>query len=570
MREEEYRTLLDSVSCQDMQKLLDHFSQLQRLTGTVDAEQAVDYITKQLETYGVSYERYEFDGYFSDPVKSELMIHGASDMGIFSKPRSASANCPEGITAELVYDHSSKSALLTGSEEEQLYSSWRGKIVLSWKFGEDYVKKLESYGVIGLIHIWATAEDAIHEETVGPVWGTPTLDSAEWFPLLPVVGIRNVDGARLIEQTKGATLKATIHSWVDYRVAKTSLPVAVIPGKTPEYILVSGHYDSWYEGVTDNAVGNAVCLEMARVFAGLAGKLERGLKIAWWPGHSNGRYMGSTWYCDHFWQDLHDHCVGHLNIDSPGSQGGAVVLPRTTRLEGVQFTAKLIQEFIGKAPACYLDIPRGADQSFWGVDVPFHLMYKYEPLSENKIYNCPGSGGGWWWHTEYDTLEKVDIAILLRDARLNIATAYQLVSASRLSVDFPALFARLRGIFQDLDKRSDEVFEFRPLLNTTDCLAEKVLEALDSVMNDVVFNNIIKTVGGRINRLMYSSGSPYDFDNTFPVKPFPGLQRVAEVYKITTPAKKFLFTLTGFIRQRNRIINEFHMLERELNFIQRD
>jgi hypothetical protein len=69
---------------------------------------------------------------------------------------------------------------------------------------------------------------------------------------------------------------------------------------------------------------------------------------------------------------------------------------------------------------------------------------------------------------------------------------------------------------------------------------------------------------------LYSSGSPYDFDNTFPVKPFPGLQRVAEVYKITTPAKKFLFTLTGFIRQRNRIINEFHMLERELKFIQSD
>jgi aminopeptidase YwaD len=560
MVKDSYTDLIRRVGREAMDQLLVQFSQWHRLTGTPDSERAADYLVQQLEAAGITCERIQLDAYFSDPVRSEVLVAGRA---IPSKPRSGCAHCPEGVEAEVVFDPTSKGPRLTGNQERELYARFRGKIVLSWNFYEDYVKKLEACGAIGLIHVWQSGESALHEETVGPVWGTPTLDNIGDFPRLPVAGINREEGSRLIEQAQAGPLSATLRTWVDYRLAKVSLPVATIPGRTSDYVLVSGHYDSWHEGVTDNATGNAACLEIARVFAGLPEPMERGVKIAWWPGHSNGRYMGSTWYCDHFWQDLHDHCVAHLNIDSPGSQGGLVVLPRTTRLEGTGFTADLLEAFLGAPPASFLDIPRGADQSFWGTDIPFHIMYKYEPLPELKLYQSPGSGGGWWWHSEFDSLDKVDPELLLRDTRLLAATVFRLASCDRLPSDFPGYFERMAGIFRELDAQSDPAFTFDRLLAATQALGDQVQRVMAG-LEDGPANRVIKAVGGRLNRLMYSSCDPFHFDNTFAMKPFPGLQ-VAGIHRATTPPEQFLFTLTGFTRQTNRFLHELHLAELELD-----
>ena len=55
------------------------------------------------------------------------------------------------------------------------------------------------------------------------------------------------------------------------------LPVAEIRGREDpdEFLLVHGHYDSWYEGIGDNATGDAALLELARVLWALRGRLKR-------------------------------------------------------------------------------------------------------------------------------------------------------------------------------------------------------------------------------------------------------------------------------------------------------
>lgn len=565
MKESLYQELLGKVEYGEMEKLLVYFSRLNRLTGTAGSRQASGYIIGKLVEYGVSCRQYELDGYFSDPVKSQLTVTGTTERPIPSRPRSFGANCPEGVTAEAIYDRRSAGPKLAKAEERDWYRQFRGKIVVSWNFYEDYVKKIEASGALGLIHIWETGEEAIHEETVGPIWGTPADGDKDSLPTIPVVGITKAEGVRLLEQMDHEPVQARICAWVENRVAAAWLPIAHIPGKSPDFVLVSGHYDSWYEGVTDNAVGNAVCLEMARVFSALAGELERSLVIAWWPGHSNGRYMGSAWYCDQFWTELRSHCVAHLNIDSPGSQGGEIVLPRTTRLEGLGFTAKLIQEHTGRVPAVTLDIPRGADQSFWGVDIPIHLMYKYEPPPAEKKYNCPGSGGGWWWHTEFDTLDKVDARILLRDARLNAATVFQLACSRQLPADFGAYFSRLREVVGAIAGESDPAFDFEPVLAALNGAEGTVVQCLGTPGIDV--DKVVKTAGGVLNRLVHSASSPYDYDSTFPAKLFPGLQKVAGIRREALPADEFLFLSTGFIRQRNRIVGELQLLEERLRLL---
>ena len=158
-------------------------------------------------------------------------------------------------------------------------------------------------------------------------------------------------------------------------------------------------------------------------------------------------------------------------------------------------------------------------------------MYKYEPIRDKKIYNCPGSGGGWWWHSEFDNLDKLDMDMLIRDSQLNIATVYKFVTSKLLPADFEAFFSKQEDTIKILAKNSDDSFNFNPILDSLSSLRDKLLSILKKDASVEKINKLIKIAGGGLNRLIYSSGSRYEFDDTFPSKPFIGLQHVFNIYK---------------------------------------
>lgn len=176
-----------------------------------------------------------------------------------------------------------------------------------------------------------------------------------------------------------------------------------IPGESDEFVLLSAHYDSWHEGVTDNATGNALCLAMAELFHRHCHHLRRGPRIAWWPGHSNARYGGSTWYADRHRAELRERCVAQINVDSPGCRGGDVLKVNGSGAECVDFLSRPVREEAGSPPEGVGTLGLDADQSFWGMDIALHLALKELPRPEDRNTRSPGCGGGWWWHTEADT-----------------------------------------------------------------------------------------------------------------------------------------------------------------------
>src|SRR5690606_8249317 len=98
------------------------------------------------------------------------------------------------------------------------------------------------------------------------------------------------------------------------------LLTADLPGTMEDtFVLFAGHVDSWHYGAMDNASANAVMLEIARILAGQ--RLYHGVRLAFWSGHSHGRYAGSAWYADHFFAELDRRCVAHVYIDSVGGRG---------------------------------------------------------------------------------------------------------------------------------------------------------------------------------------------------------------------------------------------------------
>ena len=204
------------------------------------------------------------------------------------------------------------------------------------------------------------------------------------------------------------------------------MPVARIQGRSEKFVLVSGHYDSWYEGATDNGVANAAMMELARVFQENRERLERSLVLAWWSGHSDGRYAGSAWYYDHHWEELKENCVAHINMDICGCKGSDVVGFQTSMLEGADFDREFLKGFNEGEPDPPVSMTRFADQTFWGADIPFAMMPQFIK-QDHKIFS--------WWHTKEDTFDKVDPEVALRDTRVIGELAAFFANCGKLPAD---------------------------------------------------------------------------------------------------------------------------------------
>lgn len=545
------------------ESFLARFDKLDRLSGNEDSTKAVQLIEERLAHCGVAFETHRFPCYVSNPGKAHCAVQAGGTLLEFEAyPRSFSKNVPQGLTAPLFFDTRAGDAL-TIEEENAWYAGVRGRVVFGANFYEDYVQKLARFGAAGLIHYWSSEEDALHCETVCPVWGTSDDEGWKSYPDFPVVGITHGNGLRILQalkQNPGAAWQGHITSQVETKLAECLLPVASIPGQGPEFVLTAGHYDSWFEGTTDNGTGNLLHLEIARLFAEKAKEkpLRRGLKIAWWPAHSNGRYAGSSWYCDTHFEALSKHCVALLNIDSPGCQGAEILDLTTCRYEGGAFD-DIIKRHTGQETVQHDKHPRGSDLSFYGVRLPIVASYASKPLPENRKYASAGSGGGWWWHTTADRLDKVDFDILERDTLVAAEMLELLCYGETLPFDAPYYLAQFYETAREIDENSDAAFDFGPVYLALDRL-KAALEGHPGALDDT----LAKEVGGTLNMLLYTACDAYRYDNTFATGRLPGLQCAKGVYQKGTPAHRFLFLQTQFVRQRNRFVSETERLTDKL------
>jgi len=541
------------VLISDLKKLmyetLSQFQHLHRLSGSADAEQSVDWLCEQLRARAIPFRRNFCNLWLSDPLDASLTVAGQR---IDAKTRSFSASCPNGVEAELFYDARSLDFL-----PENAFAAWaesvRGKLVLADQGFEEYVQRLMHAGALGLIHIWGSAESALHEETVGPVWGTPVPDDMQRYPAIPVISIKQQDGSRLRAQLSAAPLQAHITTLLDEHVASCSLPVVELSGSSDEFVLLSSHYDSWHEGVTDNATGNALCLALAVLFHGQV--LKRGLRIAFWPGHSNGRYGGSTWYADRFRSQLMHNCIAHINVDSPGCMGGSKLVINASGAESVAWLNQAIVVTTGEAAERVTPLGKGADQSFWGLGIPLHFSLREVPEQRQSL--SPGSGGGWWWHTEEDTLDKVDENHLWRDFRIHQHWLESLLVEETLPLDALQYLTLMDEALTQLQNEIDPTFSLSPL-------HERIAALMTLVRRESCQPSALAQAVGLWHRARYRASDDFHPDLSFHGGAFPGLQLLRGFRRQQCSARYWLMLETQFIRQRDRIDEFLRYSERIL------
>ncbi len=165
------------------------------------------------------------------------------------------------------------------------------------------------------------------------------------------------------------------------------------------------------------------------------GRAARGVRFIWWSGHSHGRYSGSNWYADYNWEDLNRNAVVNLNVDSLGCVGATDYSEVECSAELYDLGREVIQKYTGQRPH-YQRIGRSGDQSFWGIGLPGAVPVAVPGSRRGRTRGYSSPAWRWFWHTEADTIDKIDRDILLKDTQIYMATLWRLCTAPVLPLNY--------------------------------------------------------------------------------------------------------------------------------------
>ncbi|MEF2279841.1 M28 family peptidase [Deinococcus sp. YIM 134068] len=460
----EERQLLDAVTLDRPWELIEAFSGLKR-EHPDDVRRAAEQIERHLRQLGIPVKVHRPELFLSLPRRASVTVGGAT---FSAKPMAMSAIFGEGLTAPLVYqpsvyaanaDDMFSSALLEGEVDV------RGRIVVTEGFGmPGKIRELERRGAVGIIAI--NPGERAHWGICTSIWGTPDLNDLPRKPRVAVANVNRPDGNRLVELAKSGA-EAVLVTDLEEGWFPSSVPVVTIPGtEDPDaFVLLHGHYDSWDYGVGDNAVGDATLLEVARNLWNHRAQLRRSVRIAWWPGHSTGRYAGSTWYADHFALDLYRHCVAQINCDSPGCRWATEYKDVSVMAEATAWAGDIIRDVTGQEMHAERPV-RAGDYSFNNIGLSgFFMLLSTMPgdlRAEKGYYAVGGCGGNIAWHTEDDTLEVADRDILLKDMRIYLLSAYRTANSTVIPFDYTRTLDEFEQALNEYAAAAGTAFDLGP------------------------------------------------------------------------------------------------------------
>ena len=568
------KKVLAEYSLEEIQKHLAYLTTLTRIAGTEDELKAAKYVKARLEEYDIDCDIHEFDAYISHPGKAELNVLSPVQNTFPCLANAFIASTPpEGIEADLV-------SAGKGMEEDYKGVDAKGKIVLIKSGGgmsQVIAAQLaEEKGALAQVHITTGRQRAINYMQLRDTWGSPTPETLGRVLKTAAVTVCDEDGQSLSEWVRKGRVVVRVRAdaWRGYR--KIRFPVGMIKGvKEPEkYVLLAAHYCSWYIGATDNAVGNSLLLEMARLFSKHRKSLGRGIRFAWWAGHSQGAFAGSTWYVDHFWDDVRDNAVAYLSMDGLGRAGASGFDPRNTE-EIRSFHERVVKETLGletksRRPG------RSGDQSYWGMGLPSATGEGVFPAGAHEGEKV------WYSHTSEDTLDKVDMELISIPFKVNTVSTLRLCNNPVLPFEFVTVAGLFKKGLDDLQKSSPSVLDLSSLVAQAEALQkkaealdqgiEKTLSAYERKGTDKRVENKLKEINtalmelGRILLPVLSSKAGRYGQDPMGTKfrPIPVLQPLEKAASMNADSDEFKALCTSLVRERNMVSDAFHVADRVL------
>ncbi len=209
----------------------------------------------------------------------------------------------------------------------------------------------------------------------------------------PCVNLGGRDGwflEALLDRATQAGVADRVRARVDlttetFRGLKATSAVAVIPGRSPETIVLNAHADGWFDGAGDNADGLAVLVALARHYGQAATPPERTLVFVASAGHHTPGINGPRSFVTAN-PDLAQQAVMLVNIEHVAQRNFSPA--RTTSADGYRQAvadsgeAPIAVGVTNNAPFLQALIDRGPER--FGVNV----------IAERSTFQS-GETGGW-------------------------------------------------------------------------------------------------------------------------------------------------------------------------------
>jgi hypothetical protein len=544
------------VSIANIEQTL-HAIDVDRTSGSAGERTSAEYLARKLAEYGVAHTVYESRLYLSWPGRADVTVPGIGTLHGKTAAFSG-ATSRDGLRGQLLFD-----AKLTRRVDRSLVfdSNVHGRVpvVRGIADTEALVLAAQQGGAVAVLQIDET--DTLHEDIVTTTWGTPVPDTVGRLPTIPYVCITKSDGQSLGR----ADANAPVTLNVEVTRAWKTIPIVVaeVPGRTADFILVATHLDAWYHGMTDTGGSDASLLEMARVLQRHAGELARGVRFAWWTGHSFGRYAGSAWYADRFWADLDQHGVAYTNLDGPGrrrsrlnevSAAGWPGLDAYARESAVRLTGKTPAP--PRAQASAFRPGRDSDSSFQGLGIPFFSIGVPGPDRASGDIDVAGRVA--YWHTAEDTYDKLDLRVLERDTQYRLAQIYDLATSRALPHRLEPIAAAYVAALNDIARSAKSAFDLAPTQKLATALRDIAarFDAAPKPTTDpaaAVFNALLVHLTHRLNATLYTKAGRFDQDPAADLPILPLLARAKDLATLPLDGDEFGFLETELIRGRNQV-----------------
>ena len=535
----------------------------ERLAGTPEIQKAANYIMNNLEKYGLETRIDHFPIYHSYPKSANLQVVFPETKVIAAKPACHIASTlPEGIEGELVY-------LNVGAYEDYEGKDVSGKIGLvdmTWdpprpeKARIAYEKGLKAL----IIMNWgATDNPIIQMGAVKGQWGNPTPETFKEIPRLPVISITRAAGEYLKDLCTKGEVKVWLRAEATREWVMANQPVGVLRGNknSEEFLLVGGHLEAWGRTAICNSSGNALTLELARVFARHKEQLKRNLIFAFWDGHEVAEAAGSTWFVDQYWDSLTRGCIAYLNIDNPGILGTSV--PGFTSVTELQeFLQNAAETFWGEKGQWHRAY-KGGDESFFGIGIPYISFYTR--YTEEKLKELNYASLSPWLHSEADTIDKIDPSLFEKHLKFFGFLGVRLCNLSIVPYDFVAVAKELNSdliTLKNIGGKETEK-ELKTLIEQVEIfqeLAEKLKEKVkDKESQRPLLNKVLLKISRELSPIMRSEAGRYGHDPygySLVGKPIPRLyvaiNKLLDSDKESDDSKLWW---TQFLRERNRVFD---------------
>ncbi len=577
------RAFLDTLSTEMPWELIHEFSNYVRESGTEGEQNAVDAITRRLTDWGAPHPVHQPRCCIRLPRGARVGVTRPDGTAPprrgttpgFAVPTGDAGITGQAIAVEAAHAASVSTIFTSGLGNALAGQDVAGKIaVLNGLPMPARIGDLTEAGVAAAVFI--SPGTNVHEGICTPIWGTPDLDTVGAMPTLSVVEVNKPDGAWLIEQVRGGMVRAvTVQAHLDTRWREIPVTVAEIRGAVvpEEFVLVHGHLDSWGEGIGDNATGDATLLELARALHENRRNLARSVRVAWWSGHSHGRYAGSTWYADTFGLDLIEHCVAQVNCDSPGCRWATEYRNLSYTPDLGAFTQAVIHDITGLAAEGERP-PRAGDYSFNNLGISGTLMLSstmpQSVADEHNYYAVGGCGGNIAWHTVDDTLEIADKENLERDIKVYGGVVWRLANAPVLPLDLAAAGADIKASLNRYQQALGDRFDLAEAVAAADAMiaAATAFMTKASVADPAAGKEInarLLRAGRELTGLNFAQRGWFRQEPALDVPALPDLAAAARAFTESPEGSHTAgVARTALVRARNRAIWALREAAREL------